>query len=75
MKMDDVPDEIEVKGVKGKRFKSYRRYIGKDNIPSGWALVVSYLFDLKALHEVDAAKYYDVPSKVQSSEGKANATE
>jgi len=52
-KMDDVPDFIEVKGVVGKRVRSTRYYA------DGFKLRVEYLFDLKALHEKGAAKYYD----------------
>ena len=51
-KMDDVPDFIEVKGVMGRRVDSHRYY------GDGWKLSVEYLFDLTALLEAGAAKYY-----------------
>lgn len=58
MKMDDVPDEIAVKGVKGRRFKSNRYYSGMDN---EFVLEVTYRFSLKELHEADAARHYEIP--------------
>jgi len=63
MKMDDVPDELEVKGVKGRRFRTARHYSGM------FVLDVTYRFDLHELYEAGAAKQY------QSSKGKVNIDE
>lgn len=72
IKMDDVPDELVVKGVKGKRFRSARYYSGIDTM---FVLDVTYRFSLEELHKVDAAKYYvnqDKDDEVQSSRDEKN---
>lgn len=55
--MDDVPKELEVKGVIGKRIGSARYY------SDGSKLRVEYLFDLKELVKADAARLYPLPEK------------
>ena len=60
MKMDDVPSELEVKGVRGRRFSSRRYFSGVDNM---FVLDVTYRFDIKKLHDADAAKYYPLPEE------------
>ena len=58
--MDDAPDFIEVKDVKGRRFKSMRHYVGGDD---KFVLDVTYRFKLAELHAVDGARYYEPPKK------------
>ena len=57
-KMDDAPDFIEVKGVKGRRFKSTRYYSGMEN---AFVLDVTYRFLLPEMHKAGAARYYALP--------------
>ena len=64
IKMDDAPDFIEVKGVKGKRYNSARYY------SDGWKLRIEYLFDLTELHEVGGAKHYDCSQPTMTKEEK-----
>lgn len=65
--MDDVPYEIDVKGVKGKRTGNARYYAGKHNSPSGWVLDVTYRFDLKELQAAGAAKQYRLSEQKEAS--------
>jgi len=55
MKMDDVPTEIEIRGVKGYRKNSTRYYSGADEMA---VLDVTYRFSLDELVKAGAARLY-----------------
>ena len=55
--MDDIPQEIEVKGVVGRRIRSTRWYRGGDD---GFVIDVLFRFRLDDLVKAGAAKLYSV---------------